>query len=407
MGTPVHTAGAAAWRVRRPLSHAAALIVLAGGLLLTAVVAPVLSLLGGAPGPLTRAPTGAIAGIPAAYLPIYRAAGDHYGVSWALLAALHRKETDFSRLRAPNARGDAVSGGWNGCGAAGPAQFGIIGVTPYRATVTSCPGSPAVGAGPTWRLYRDAARPIETDRPASYPQMAAQLAGCRHVGGHGCVYDDFDALAAAAAYLKALGARPELDDRAWRAARAYNGAAIYADVVLAWARNYDQAVTTPLTPSLGDPLFAPARQVPGAQAELQPDGRAAAPASAPSMVRRAIAAGNAISDRPYRLVHYPTHINNPTYDCSSSSSHVLWAAGVFGLAPAVSGSFMGWGEPGPGRWITVYANDGHMFLTVAGLRFDTSRYDAPGAPNARESGPRWRIGPRPTTNFVVRHPKGL
>lgn len=123
MGTPVHTAGAAL-RLRRPLSHTATLIALAGGLLLAVVVAPVLSLLGGAPGPLTAAPGGAVAGIPAAYLPIYRAAADHYGVSWALLAALHRKETDFSRLRAPNAHGDAVSGGWNGCGAAGPAQFG-------------------------------------------------------------------------------------------------------------------------------------------------------------------------------------------------------------------------------------------------------------------------------------------
>lgn len=134
--------------------------------------------------------------------------------------------------------------------------------------MTSCPGSPAVGAGPTWRLYRDAARPIGTDRAVSYPQMATQLAGCRHVGGHGY----FDALAAAAAHLKALGARRILDDRAWDAARAYNGAAIYADIVVAWAYDYEQAATTPLTPTLGDAPFAPTRQVPGAYARLQPTG---------------------------------------------------------------------------------------------------------------------------------------
>jgi hypothetical protein len=68
---------------------------------------------------------------------------------------------------------------------------------------------------------------------------------------------------------------------------------------------------------------------------------------------------------------------------------------------------MHFGEPGPGRWITIYANSGHVYVIVAGLRFDTSGYDSPGAPNAGESGPRWRLGPRPSTNFVVRHPAGL
>jgi hypothetical protein len=122
-------------------------------------------------------------------------------------------------------------------------------------------------------------------------------------------------------------------------------------------------------------------------------------------VHRAIAAANRISDRPYLLRHYPTHIGNPTYDCSSSTSHVLWGAGVFGAAPWVSGDLMRYGEEGPGRWITIYANTEHVFVVVAGLRFDTARYDT--GPNAGESGPRWRLGSRPTSNFVVRHPEGL
>ena len=141
------------------------------------------------------------------------------------------------------------------------------------------------------------------------------------------------------------------------------------------------------------------------RARLLPNGLAAAPAAAPPAVKGMIAAGNEISDRPYLLLHYPSHIGNPTYDCSSSTSHVLWGGGRFGTAPWVSGQLMYYGQPGPGRWVTIYANDGHVFIYVAGLRFDTSRYGW--GPNASESGPRWRLGPRPLTGFVARHPAGL
>jgi hypothetical protein len=403
--TPAHAA-ALAWRARRPLAYSAvaviAVLYVAMGLILVPLsgVAP-------SPGPLAPepAPTGEIAGIPAVYLPIYRAAADRFAVSWALVAAIHRRETDFSRLRATSARGDAVSSGWNGCGAAGPTQFGIVGVAPYRATVSACPGSPSVGAGGTWARYRDASRGLA--RPASYPQMAATLPGCRDVAPHGCVYDDVDAIAAAAAYLHDLGAGRALDVRAWNAARAYNGAPAYADLVMEWAREYATAVGAFDGQLPVDPLGGSTETTPGVRARLAPNGLALAPNDAPEAVQRAIAAANAISDRPYLEVHYPTHIDNPTYDCSSATSHVLWGAGAFGVAPWVSSTLMRYGEPGPGRWITVYANTGHAFVIVAGLRFDTSGYDAPGAPNAGESGPRWRLGPRPTTNFVVRHPPGL
>lgn len=400
-----HAAAALAWRARRPLAYAVAAIVIALWLALGILLGP-LSSVAPVPGPLAiePAPAGEIVGIPAVYLPIYRAAAERYGIAWALLAAIHRKESDFSRLRTPNAHGDAVSGGWNGCGAAGPAQFGIVGVAPYHATVTACPGSPRTGASGTWSRYRDAARGLS--RPGSYPQMAGVLAGCRDTAPHGCVYDDVDALAAAAAYLHDLGAGDTLDDRAWRAARAYNGAPIYADLVLAWARQYETAAGA-FDPEFPDAPLDSTRTTSGSRARLGADGLALAPADAPEAVRRAIAAANAISDRPYRLVHFATHIANPSYDCSSATSHVLWGAGAFGQAPWVSGRLMSYGDAGPGRWITVYANTGHAYVVVAGLRFDTSSYDAPGAPNAGESGPRWRLGPRPSTNFVVRHPPGL
>src|SRR4051812_6596266 len=282
------------------LAAAAVLAWMATGLMLAPLgaVAPI-------PGPMAITPRdGEVAGIPAVYLPIYQAAADRYHVSWALLAAIHRKESDFSRLRAPSAVGDAVSSGWNGCGAAGPAQFGIVGVPPYHATVTSCPGAASSGAGGAWTRYRDAADGLP--RPSGYPQMAGRLSGCEGTRPHGCVYDDVDALGAAAAYLHELGAGPELDARAWTAARAYNGAAVYADVVLVWAREYEAAAANgPFSPQLPDAVLNGAPPVTaGPRALLRADGRAAAPTGAPGAVRGAIAAANEISDRPYRLVHY-------------------------------------------------------------------------------------------------------
>jgi hypothetical protein len=64
-----------------------------------------------------------------------------------------------------------------------------------------------------------------------------------------------------------------------------------------------------------------------------------------------------------------------------------------------SGTLARWGEPGPGRWVTIYANAAHAFMTVAGLRFDTS--------GRRETGSRWQTAPRGTAGFRVRHPPGL
>ena len=241
-------------------------------------------------------------------------------------------------------------------------QFGIVGVPPYRATAPDCGALTGTGAGNTWARYRDARDNVDFPPGTNEDRPPA----CREVPPkHGCVYADADAIAAAAAYLHDLGAGPELDDRAWRAAQRYNGAAAYADAVLARARAWEAELNNGAN-------LAAAPTTPGARARLGPDGLARAPENAPPEVRRAIAAANAISDRPYLLRHYPTHIGNPTYDCSSSSSHVLWGAGAFGRAPWVSGQFMRFGNEGPGRWITVYANDGHMFLIVAGLRFSAT-----------------------------------
>jgi len=136
----------------------------------------------------------------------------------------------------------------------------------------------------------------------------------------------------------------------------------------------------------------------GATATLTREGLAVAPLDAPPAVQAVIAAGNQIARLPYRYGGGHATWVDTAYDCSASISFAFAAAGLIS-APMVSGQLAQWGEPGPGRWITVYANGGHTFMFVAGLRFDTSGLTA--------SGSRWQASTRPTSGFAVRHPAGL
>jgi septal ring factor EnvC (AmiA/AmiB activator) len=122
------------------------------------------------------------------------------------------------------------------------------------------------------------------------------------------------------------------------------------------------------------------------------------PSGAPEAVRQVIAAGNAIATLPYIYGggHASFHANG--YDCSGSVSYALAAAGLVS-SPMVSGDFENWGDAGPGRWITIYANAGHVWMEVAGWRFDTVAL--------AESGTRWAQGGGEFSGFVVRHPPGL
>ncbi len=138
--------------------------------------------------------------------------------------------------------------------------------------------------------------------------------------------------------------------------------------------------------------------VPGALATLR--GTAAvAPASAPTAVKRVIAAANHIRTTPYIWGGGHLSWTANGYDCSGSVSYALHGGKLL-ESPLVSGSFMTWGEPGPGKWITIYANRAHVYMVVAGLRFDT------GGDLAGETGPRWHAEPPYPKGFVVRHPVG-
>lgn len=341
--------------LRRP-RHAIALGGLAALLAPFAAVLLALGALLGAPGPEPGAgalrygvSAFALRDIPPRYLRLYQDAASDSGLDWAVLAAIGKIETNHGRLQAPGVLTGVNSYGC--CG--GPMQFWIAPPHPN-----------------TWDGYG----------------VDGNSDGRRDP------HDPTDAIPAAARYLKALGA----PDDYRRAIFGYNHATWYVDDVMTMAGRYrgpllDQAVAAPVN---------------GAHATVDSNGIAHAPRSAPDAVKRMIAAGNRIGDRPYVYGGgHPDFLHAWGLDCSSSTSYILHAGGVFGTSAYVSGNFMTWGKPGPGRWVTIYAHGGHVWTRIAGLRNDTGRYDA--GPNGAESGPRFRLGPRPEAGFVIRHPPGL
>jgi membrane-bound lytic murein transglycosylase B len=138
--------------------------------------------------------------------------------------------------------------------------------------------------------------------------------------------------------------------------------------------------------------------VQGAEAVLQPNGLAAAPAAAPPAVKAAIAAANSIATTPYVWGGGHASFYSYGYDCSGAVSFALYGAGLLDT-PLTSGSLESYGEPGPGKWITIYANATHTYVVIAGLRWDT-------VGDAEGTGPRWHAEPPYPEGFVVRHPVG-
>src|SRR3954454_1803195 len=160
----------------------------------------------------------------------------------------------------------------------------------------------------------------------------------------------------------------------------------------------DQEVRRQLAAFKRDLRSAPGVPV-GEGASVQSDGSAVAPLDAPNVVAAVIQAANAIAKTPYKWGGGHGAWADTGYDCSGSVSFALAGAGLL-ASPLDSTRFEGWGAAGPGHWITVYANAGHAFMVVAGLRFDTS-----GRTGSR--GTRWQPAMRSTAGFVARHPPGL
>ncbi len=137
------------------------------------------------------------------------------------------------------------------------------------------------------------------------------------------------------------------------------------------------------------------------QATLTSVGLAIAPIGAPASVQAVIQAGNQIAHLPYVWGGGHGRYVDTGYDCSGSLSFVLGAGGILNTT-MTSGELANWGAPGPGKWITIFANNGHTFMYVAGLRFDTVAL--------AQTGTRWsnRAANEPDlSTFAVRHPPGL
>ncbi len=137
--------------------------------------------------------------------------------------------------------------------------------------------------------------------------------------------------------------------------------------------------------------------VPGVTARFV-DGLAAAPMEAPAAVQEIVWAGNQLIGLPYIYGGGHASFSSPGYDCSGTVSFALHGGNLLS-APMDSSEFMAWGEHGVGQWVTVFSNPGHAYMTVAGLRLDTSPADDP----TDREGPRWRPL-RPANPGFVRSP---
>ena len=169
------------------------------------------------------------------------------------------------------------------------------------------------------------------------------------------------------------------------------------------SRREQRAIRRAVTgPGSGGAAFVPPppedKVVPGAKGRVNSRGFAVPPASAPRSVKRAIAAGHKIAKTPYKWGGGHGRWRDSGYDCSGSVSYALHAARLLD-SPLVSGDFARWGRRGKGRWISIYANSGHVYMVVAGMRFDTSARS--------RGGSRWTNQRRSSSGFSVTHPRGL
>ena len=321
----------------------------------------------------------ALRDIPPLYLQLYEQAAERYGLQWAVLAGIGKVECDHGRDSSPSC---TVEGSVNAAGAGGPMQF----------------------LASTWATYG-----VDGDGDGRIDR-----------------WDPAGAIYAAARLLRAAGAPADYR----RAIYAYNHAQWYVDEVESWARLYaaparsevaaiDGETGTRADVALARETTTPVRFIAGTRALLDPgDGHVAMiPVGVPAVVQAMLVAGNELQDLPYGPLGHPDPLGATEEDCSSTVNYVLYRAGVRPLPEILRDNplaqdYVHWGEPGPGRWVTIYATDSptpHVFAVIAGLRLDTSHDGTDIGPNSSQDGPRWRILPTLPSwaHWAVRHPPGL
>jgi len=322
----------------------------------------------------------ALAEIPPEYLHLYEAAAKRYGLDWAILAGIGKVECDHGRDPDPSC---TKEGAENYAGAGGPMQF----------------------EAKTWAEYG-----VDAEGQSGSPDR----------------WNPADAIFSAANYLHASGAPGDYK----KAIFAYNKETAYVEEVESWAAKYRGSTSAPTTQPItaggagsygrvGGESPTPIEFIPGERAELDPtDGHLAwIPEGVPTTVQAMVVAGNELQELPYGFDGHPDPRGATEEDCSSTVNYVLYRSGVRPIDEIVKDNpvaqdYVNWGDPGPGRWVTIYATDvptPHVFIVIAGLRLDTSHNGTDEGPNRNEDGPRWRILPYIPTwaHWSVRHPPGL
>ena len=193
--------------------------------------------------------------------------------------------------------------------------------------------------------------------------------------------------------------------------------AAYAQNQAAWAAYYQQQQANAQAWAAYHAQQAAAQRAAAYQQQVAVAPRAAAPAAAgsairfdgrfasvgsnvPAAVQHVVYAANKLQNKPYVRGGGHARVEDSAYDCSGSVSYTLIKAGLL-RAPLSSGAFATYGEPGQGRFITIWVKPGeHVFMTVCGLRMDTSG-------QITGEGPRWRTKSRSYAGFTPRHPAGL
>ncbi len=336
--------------------------------------------------------------IPPEYLKLYEAAGAKYGLDWAVIAGIGKVECDHGQDPDPSCTRE---GAVNSAGAGGPMQF----------------------IASTWAMYG-----VDGEGQSGAPDR----------------WNPADAVYSAANYLRASGAPKDYR----QAVYAYNHAWWYVDEVEAWAKKYSSPAVSSAEGAGGvlgagaggegageagsdgeglagaDTRLAgetetPVEFIKGQVARLDPsDGHVALiPAGVPAVVQAMLVAGDELQELPYGPGGHPNPLGASEEDCSSTVNYVLYRAGVRPIAEILKDNplaqdYVSWGDPGPGRWVTIYATDEptpHVFMTIAGLRLDTVGGATDIGPNSAQEGPRWRVLPYIPTwaHWSVRHPPGL
>jgi hypothetical protein len=169
----------------------------------------------------------------------------------------------------------------------------------------------------------------------------------------------------------------------------------------------DGVVSIALSQRLRQVVAQVAAAPPTGKTRINPDGTATAPAGANAVVQQVIAGANSIISTSYCLGGGHGNFVSSCYDCSGAVSFALHAGGLLNT-PMDSTQLESYGAPGPGQYITIYADSSHAFIVIDGRAFNTANFGGPNIPAG--SGPRWRSDPLGNLadggNYVIRHPYG-